>query len=407
MKRILHLSFIILLSSCLSEKDADIGKPSTFVRYINGGNNDRAQVAEETLDKDGIIILGTTKIISPTEQLKDSVKIKLVKTDNYGNTLFQKVYPETFNSTQNWRGQSLLQLTTGSLIVIGDNIQANRTDMLLLIVDKELNTTTSKTIDFSAFDVPKNQDGTTKDIQGKAIQLNAKGNYLVLGAVQDINNNMILAELDKSDLHIIWVRKYGAGTSDLTNKMYLDGANNVFWSGTVTRNSADIRLVKTSQNSLSTIFDLPIGSPVYQETGNDICRYGYGFAVIGSTNETTAGDQDILFKILAEDGSVLLSKSIAASADTDIGNSISSVRGGIVILGTTKIEGKDDYYLMKYDAFGNNMWAEARVFGSKDKDRGASVRQLSDGSLLILGTTEFGGVEAMMLMKADSEGNIE
>ena len=407
MKRILHLSFIILLSSCLSEKDADIGKPSTFVRYINGGNNDRAQVAEETLDKDGIIILGTTKMISPTEKLPDSVKIKLVKTDNYGNTLFQKVYPEAFNSNKNWRGQSLLQLTTGNLIVIGDNIQANRIDMLLLIVDEKLDTIKSKTIDFSKFDVPKNQDGTTKDIQGKAIQLNANGNYLVLGAVKDNNNNMILAELDKSDLRIIWVRKYGAGTSNLSNKIYLDGANNVFWSGTVTRNSADIRLVKTSQNSLSTIFDLPIGSPVYQETGNDICRYGYGFAVIGSTNETTAGDQDILFKILAEDGSVLLSKSIAASADTDLGNSISSVRGGIVILGTTKIDGKDDYYLMKYDAFGNNMWAEARIFGSKDKDRGASVRQLSDGSLLILGTTEFGGVEAMMLMKADSEGNIE
>ena len=407
MKRILHLSFIILLSSCLSEKDADIGKPSTFVRYINGGNNDRAQVAEETLDKDGIIILGTTKMISPTEKLPDSVKIKLVKTDNYGNTLFQKVYPEAFNSNKNWRGQSLLQLTTGNLIVIGDNIQANRIDMLLLVVDEKLDTIKSKTIDFSKFDVPKNQDGTTKDIQGKAIQLNANGNYLVLGAVKDNNNNMILAELDKSDLRIIWVRKYGAGTSNLSNKIYLDGANNVFWSGTVTRNSADIRLVKTSQNSLSTIFDLPIGSPVYQETGNDICRYGYGFAVIGSTNETTAGDQDILFKILAEDGSVLLSKSIAASADTDIGNSISSVRGGIVILGTTKIDGKDDYYLMKYDAFGNTLWAEARIFGSKDKDKGASVRQLSDGSLLILGTTEFGGVEAMMLMKADSEGNIE
>ena len=412
MKRILHLSFIILLSSCLSEKDANIGKPSTFVRYINGGNNDRAQVAEETLDKDGIIILGTTKMISPTEKLPDSVKIKLVKTDNYGNTLFQKVYPETFNSNQNWRGQSLLQLTTGELIVIGDNIQAKGTDMLLLVVDKELNTTTSKTINFSAFDVPKNQDGTTKDIRGKAIQLNTNGNYLVLGAVQDNNNNMILAELDKSDFRIIWVRKYGAGASSLSNKIYLDASNNVFWSGTVTRSSSDIRLVKTAQNSLNTIFDLPIGKPDFQEEGNDICRYGFGFAVVGNTNET-AGSQDILFKILAEDGSELLSK-FFGFGDTDTGNSVTSARGGIVILGTSKAvptesggRGEEDYYLMKFDAFGDSVWPTPRVFGSKNKDMGASVRQMADGSLLVLGTTVFGGVNAMMLMKADSEGNIK
>ena len=69
--------------------------------------------------------------------------------------------------------------------------------------------------------------------------------------------------------------------------------------------------------------------------------------------------------------------------------------------------GEEDYYLIKVDAFGNEVWPAPRVFGSQNKDTGASVRQMSDGSLLVLGTTIFGNVNTMMLMKADSEGNIE
>jgi hypothetical protein len=159
------------------------------------------------------------------------------------------------------------------------------------------------------------------------------------------------------------------------------------------------------------LFDLPIGQPNFEESGVDICRYGFGFAVVGSTNQKssgTASDLDILFKVLAEDGTELLSKSIEGFSDTDLGNSISSVRGGIAILGTVRTSGQDDYFLTKFDGFGNQVWNEPRVFGNRTKnDIGASVRQMSDGSLLILGTTEFGNVSTIMLMKADSEGNIE
>ena len=405
MKRILYLAFAVLLSSCLSEKNADPGKPATFVRYFNGGNDDYAKVAEETSDG-GIILLGTTKIVS----LTDSSKIKLIKTDNYGNLLFQKVYPANFKSKINLSGNAMIQLASGGFMVIGNYIQSTRTDLFILEVNSQLDSVKSRRVDFSAF-------GITESILGQAIQLNTNGNFLVLGSLKDVtktSNNMVLAELDKSNFSVIWARAYGNGESSLANKIYLDGSNNVFWSGTVTRNSStpDIRIVKTAQNSIGTISDQFFGKAEFEEEANDICRYGYGFAIVGSTNESptgTLGDQNIIFKIIAQDGiTELLSKSIAASSDTDTGNSISSVRGGLVILGTVKVAEQDDYFLTKYDAFGNQVWTTPRIFGNKSKnDRGASVRQLTDGSLLVLGTTDFGGVKTMMLMKADSEGNIE
>ena len=423
MKKLLYLSSIVaLLASCLTEKNADPGKPSTFVRYFNGGNNDFAKLAEETSDK-GIIILGTTEITN--EDLTKRYNIKLVKTDEYGNVIWQNLYPADFAVTaENISGQGLLQLTTGGttsgFLVIGKKIiSPERSEMHLIQVSDNGELVNQKTIDFSSIILPGSA------IQGQAIQLNNNGNYLVLGVFQAVpdpvtgkidENNMVLAELDKADLSIKWVKKYGAGKASLSNKIYLDGSNNVVWSGTVTRNaSSDIRLVKTAQNSLNTIFDLQIGSPNFQETGNDICRYGNGFAVVGATNEKTGVDDDILLKFLADDGSEVKSVSFGFG-DTDIGNSVISGRGGVVVLGTSKAipedlggRGEEDYYLAKYDAFGNALWSAPKIFGSKNKDTGASVRQLSDGSLLILGTTEFGGVNrnTMMLMKADSEGNIE
>ena len=406
MKKILYLSVFALLSSCLTEKNADPGKPTTFVRYFNGGNSDEAQVAEETSDK-GVIILGTTTITNP--DLTKKYRIKLIKTDEYGNFENQAVYPEKFDLNESIRGRALLQLPSGGFLVIGETIDVTSgiAKMYILEVGADLKqvTTTSKAIDFGVLVSP------LLSIQGQAVQINNNGNYLVLGSIQSPTDNMLLAELDKSNLSVKWVKKYGAGTSTLSNKVFLDATSNVFWSGTVTRSSSDVRLVKTTQNSLNTLFDLPIGTPNFEEAGMDICRYGYGFAVVGSTNQKTdgtAGDQDILFKVLAEDGTELLSKSIEGYSDTDIGNSICAVRGGIAILGTVGVNGQDEYLLTKFDAFGNQVWNTARVFGNQTKnDTGASVRQMSDGSLLILGTTVFGNVNTIMLMKADSEGNIE
>ena len=406
MKKILYLSIFALLASCLTEKNADPGKPATFVRYFNGGNNDFAQVAEETSDK-GIIILATTEIINADLTIK--YRIKLIKTDEYGNVVQQSVYPADFGSTESIRARSLLQLASGGFLVIGETMDPTSgiAKMYVLTVGADLKpvAATSKAIDFGVFVSP------LLSIQGQAVQLNNNGNYLVLGSIQSPTDNMLLAELDKSTLAVRWVKKYGAGASTLSNKIFLDAANNVFWSGTVTRSSSDVRLVKTTQNSLNTVFDLPIGSPLLEEYGNDICRYGYGFAVVGNTNEKDPAKQDILFKILAEDGSVLFSKPYGFDADTDVGNSITTARGGLVILGTSNAvaggRGEEDYFLIKVDAFGNEVWPAPRVFGSKNGDTGASVRQMSDGSLLVLGTTDFGNVNTIMLMKADSEGNIQ
>ncbi|MBK5280423.1 MAG: hypothetical protein JJE09_16315, partial [Bacteroidia bacterium] len=211
MKKILYLSLFALLSSCLSEKNADPGKPDTFVRYFNGGNNDVALVAEETGDK-GIVILGTSEF-STDGGLTSKYKIKLIKTDGYGNVIWSTVYPPFSNTTKSIKANSLLQLGSpaGSegFLVIGESINNGKSKMYILEVGTNGDTlTTKKTIDFPTLDPT-----LSISIQGKAIQVNNNGNYLVLGAIPNETNDMLIAELDSTTLNPIWAKGYGAGIS--------------------------------------------------------------------------------------------------------------------------------------------------------------------------------------------------
>lgn len=410
--------FIVTLFACfgcMSEKDSDPGIPTTFVKYYNGGYNDVAQDLKATSDG-GYILLATTEV--KTSEVSDArYKIKLIKTDKYGGLEWQKVYPAydpdvskpiPDDDSVSFRGRAIVVLKNDlgtadtGYIVVGDSIHKRKSVSYLRIMitdDKGGN--------------PKAQNFKPNfDVQGKAVAIAPNGNYFVLGSGVNAQAtpNMFLAEL-KSDLsQVLWKRTYGAGKSDLANRLFVKPDTSIFWSGTVTRtNSSDVRFVKTPPNSENTDFDLPIGNPGFNETANDICPYGFGFAVIGKTDES--GDDDILFKRLTAEGAELESKTFGFPNQAEDGLSICQARdGGLVLLGTVETNvdmgrGGKDYFLIKINAFGDTEWTQ--IFGSKSDDVGANVLANSDGTYTILGTTLFGGLRTISLVKTDKLGRIE
>jgi hypothetical protein len=403
-------SLATLLIACAKDSEVDVStaKPDTFVRYFNGGYNDAAIAAEPTPDG-GFILLGTTEV-RLADALTSQYKVKLIKTDQYGNMIWQQLYPE-FNSTQStlsFTAKSILLLkdNSGALsgyVIVGDSIESNgKSHLSVLVTDAEGNMTKRK-----------NYTATTS-LQGRAVAITENGNILALGSAVNSANNMWLAELDKNTLNAVWLRRYGAGETSLSKRIFLDNQDNIYWSGTVTKNDfTDIRLVKTFPNSQNTEFDLPIGKPDFNEQGSDICRYLSFFAVVGTTDEKESGtgDEDILFKLLSPTGSEVASTRYGYPNQAEKGISIcTTTDGGFILLGSVETNtevgrGKEDYYLIKVNLSGETQWT--RVIGSKDQDIGSSVRTLSDGSFLVLGTTLIGGMRTMMLLKTDKNGNIQ
>lgn len=422
MKRIFtFLSVALFFASCLSESGGEASKPSTYIRYYYGGYNDKAAAFEETSDK-GFILLSTVTITGSEAQAA-KYKIKLTKTDEYGNVVWQQVYPDfsAASASIDYRAKGLQILSAGGYVITGEDIQSNGTSKAL-VMTVDANGTVLKTTSI----LP----GTTPSVAGQAVAVNKAGNYLLLSTSMAPNANgdteMLLGEMKKDDLSLTWTpsfKDYSAGQATLASRLFLDNSDVAFWAGTVTKNNVTgIRVIKTEQNSLTSYFDLLLLNPGYKEAANDFCRFGYGYAIVGSTDQKkdspAPADRDILFKRLGEDGSVLSTNSFPlgdgktlVDTQNDEGNSISSTQnGGLILLasvGSLAIGGRgdNDYLLININAFGEEVWRSH--FGSRFRDTGVAVRQSSDGGFVVLGTTTQGGRDIMMLAKTNHLGQIE
>lgn len=441
---LLYTFLFVIAFSCNKESGVNPASSKTFVRYFNGGVDDVAETVQETPDGGYLILANST--IKPNEVTGAHYKVKLIKTDAYGNLVWQKVYPEYSSDTYtgpnplngntttfkySYAGHGLLVLPNGGgYVVVGEDIKNDTSSLFIMTTDLDGNNFKSNSIKANA------------NVRARGVVLNpgdlknnnaGKDNYLVLS---QSNNAMILTEFNKTTLAPVWSRNYSAGKVDnLVNKVFTNSSGTVYWGGTVTKNigtTSKIRFIKTNQNSDLVESDPVIGTPAFNETGNDLCRYGFGFAVIGTTDEkvnngtSTAGDLDILFKRLAEDGSEIQGQTksfkITGADGNDLGqneegNAITATQdGGLLLLGTVDSQGvvdtrgnigrgDKDYYLIKINAFGEVEWTQ--VYGSKFEDKGAAAIQASDGGLIVLGNANLANTKTVMLMKTDKEGMIE
>lgn len=410
MNRLYTILIIGLLAvSCANEEDVTAGKPETFVKYYGGINSDMSSDMKETSDG-SYILLGTT--VSEVASDEEVSKIRLIKTDVDGNVTWDRTYPDNQpgESANNLMGRAVIEISNGYL-VIGDSIyeedNQELTNMFLLTVDQNGNTIAGKSISFD-----------NASLHGYTVTLTDQGNYFVLATIEGNTapENMYLAEVSSADLHVVWSQTYGIGDdANISKTIITDENNNVTWGGTTTRNGEnDIRIITTPANSKNTFFDETIGlNNGKNELGFDIRRTPFGYAIIGSTNNTAAGDQDILLTRVNTNGKLMGSVTFGGSGN-DTGEAITITEdGSLLILGSTDSfgRGEQDFYLIKTDMFGNPLWTEnegvdGKIFGSVNMDTGSTLLETSTGHILVLGTTEFGDVDTMVLIKTDNQGNI-
>jgi len=411
------LALLLIFNSC-KESGVPIAKPSTFVRYFNGGFPDQSENIIETADK-GFLILANT--LTNTTLSNTYYKIKLIKTDAYGNLVWEKFFPEfpkdgaTAVPSYRGFGLSAIQDNTGAetgYVIVGDQINGITSHSLLMLqVDKNGSAINS---------TPKTFNLGSINIQGVGVAQakNTSGDFFVLGQVQSGTKDMFFAQIDKATLDTVWTKGFGAGACTLANRLFLDVTEqSAYWGGTNKRagaSNSEIRLVQSGFNSQIVGFDLNYGDLSYNLTGADLCPYGYGYAVVGSHSALSSNLYDsIVFTRVSTDGTQLSGSGrsfpLLFSQSVQPANSICSTGdGGLLLLGTVALDaqGTDtDYYLIKIDAFGKQIWAKRQ--GGTFKDQGVRVLQASDGGYVVLGTTNLANVESIFLMKTDQQGEIQ
>jgi hypothetical protein len=134
-----------------------------------------------------------------------------------------------------------------------------------------------------------------------------------------------------------------------------------------------------------------------------------GYAIAGYTNSYGAGGFDVYLVKTDASGSVQWSKTYGGP-NNDYGVTVASTNdGGYAIAGETSSYGAGltDFFLVKTDASGNQVWS--KTYGGANNDYGYYVALTADGGFAMIGYTySFGaGGSDVYLVKTDASGNVQ
>ena len=133
-----------------------------------------------------------------------------------------------------------------------------------------------------------------------------------------------------------------------------------------------------------------------------------GFVVTGQTMSYGAGNVDLIILKLSNVGNILWTRT-AGYLGNDVGACvIETTDGGFAVCGNTSSygSGSTDVFIVKTNSSGVVLWS--RVIGGSGQDQASSLIQLSDGSLVAVGsTTSFGaGSYDLYVVKLTGSGSL-
>lgn len=268
-------------------------------------------------------------------------------------------------------------------------------------------------------------------IEGSTVTTDSFGNIYVSGYFSSENmtigtvtlqnavssfNDLFLAKYDPSG-NLLWAQRYGGSSNDRGTSVTTDKAGNVYLTGyfyspkigfgtdTLTNagNVGDIFIVKF--DGLGNVIwakregaaALEIPHSIHVDSNNNIIvtgRFSSNVITFGTTILTLAGSMDVFIVKYDAYGNLLWAKG-AGGGSNDEGYSLSTDDSGNIYVsgyftqparfGTIQLisDGQADMFLAKYDPSGNVLWAKRA--GGKGDDRATSVKTDASGNSYITG----------------------
>jgi hypothetical protein len=255
--------------------------------------------------------------------------------------------------------------------------------------------------------------GGNEGDHGNSVQQTSDGGYIILGGTQSYGAgywDMWLIKTDSNGKEE-WNRTFGGSEFELGQSVRQtpDGGY-VFtgWTESYGAGDHDVWLIKTDSS----------GNEDWNRTfGGSGTDYGHyvilttdgGYAVAGMTRPFGT-DNTSAWLIKTDSSGNEQWNSVFGGSMNDYGMSVHQTSdGGYVLGGSTESfgAGKNDVFLIKTDAFGNEEWN--RTFGGTEIDYGITAEQTSDGGYIVTGDSRsFGnGQSDAWLIKTDASGSEE
>jgi len=255
--------------------------------------------------------------------------------------------------------------------------------------------------------------GGTGDDWAYSLITTSDGGYAVAGSTQPSLSEPEDFWLIKMDWagYMEWNKTYGGANLDIAHSLVATSDGGYALAGYTNSfdgENIDFLLVKTDE------FGSMEWNQTYGGTGSEWCRSlvatsDGGYALAGETVSFGAGSSDFWLVKTDALGNREWNRTYGGTEYEEVGSLVETSDGGYAIVGSTLSfgAGLGDFWLIKTDALGNMEWN--KTYGGTGYEWAYSLVETSDGGYVLVGSTEsFGaGREDFWLVKTDEFGNME
>lgn len=250
------------------------------------------------------------------------------------------------------------------------------------------------------------EDGTTIS----CVRQTSDGGYVMCGSATQPEEDYSDFYIAKTDSFgdIQWTKVYGRKYSDGLSKVLQtsDGGYIVIGNTNVNETTnVDVYIAKLDASG-NVVWENTYGGQ-YDDKASSIVKTSDGYIIVGTTLSYNIGNSDIYVLKVDDSGNEIWHKNFGDSQGDNGSRIIQTKDGNYAIIGATAGFGAQgfDFYLMKIDGDGNELWH--KLYGGSDWDEGNSIAELPNGDLVLAGfAVGFGpGGKDIFLIKTDADGN--
>jgi len=326
-------------NDCYLVKTDNYGEVQWEKTY-GGASYEYALKVKETNDG-GYLLGGTTLTYG-----EGSNDYYLIKTDNNGNSQWEKTYGGWNVDVLN----DMEQTSDGGYILIGKSQSFTNFSSCVYMIKTDQNGDTLFTKKYGGPDLN----------WGLSIEITNDNGYIICGKTSSFGaggQDVYLIRTNESG-DTLWTKTYGGDTDDWGNDIIITDDNGFVIAGTTNYDwideNGDVYVLKTDPEGIIE-WEKTYSYTQYEFANRIIKTSDNGFMLVGATNSFGAGEYDLYFLKTDANGDTLWTKTYGYS-DREIGYSVKQPdSGGYILTGYTNSIGNGDYdiYLIKTDEDGN------------------------------------------------------